>query len=82
MIICEHNIPKLVGKHTTIEWLEWAKATGYPWAQDALRQNTNTFGTKKTSLSTALCTSFTWVNSREGYPYWRKIYTQLRNEKL
>ena len=65
---------------TVMEWLEQAKAEGYPWADAAIANcDTDVFTLNRphSSLSTALCAAFAWDESSEGYEFWREIVHQL-----
>lgn len=71
---------------TIIEWLQYAKARNYSWADAAItnaQKSTDTDLQKNyPSLFLALAHAFDWTFSREGGIYWYKIGTNLMENNL
>lgn len=67
---------------TVIEWLEQAKADGYPWAQSAINQVDKDKYMQCNSLSHAVGNFAYWEETKEGRQYWDAIQYGLIKKGL
>ena len=74
----------LSAKRTVIEWLEWAKAQGFEWADAAIEnaQKEMTVSLRVGLLSKALAAGFRWRNSPQGIVRWIDIHDTLLEKNL
>jgi hypothetical protein len=71
---------------TVLEWLEQAKADGYPWSDAAIencKNNPNYSGdTIEVSLSESILGAFNWEKSTQGFYFWYDVYDDLLKNEL
>lgn len=70
---------------TAREWFLQAKAEGYKWADEALREyEAKPLYDKDENFCTmdsAIFDAFDWRTTSAGHDFWKKVYLDLRNSK-
>jgi len=65
---------------TVIEWLEQAKADGYPWA-DAAKENCKKHpllpNSSYSRISDAILNGFNWSSTKEGDVFWDNVHDSI-----